>query len=99
MKSREGRYSNSEGSVMDREMEPTPGSPLFDNLVWLNTKEAAIYLRKLTEDGRPSEGAIRTMVCRRQIIARKWRRRLYFKKAELEKMLDASLGKGGRYGN
>jgi len=52
----------------------------FDNLTWLTSEEAAFYLRK-------SVGALRTMVSRGQIKARKWRRRLYFKKSDLDKLL------------
>lgn len=59
------------------------GSSFFDNLVWLNSEEAARYLRK-------SVGAIRTAVCRGQLNARKWRRRLYFKRRELETLLEGS---------
>jgi hypothetical protein len=70
-------------------------SPFFDKLVWINTEEAAIYLRKFKRDGKPSVGAIRTMVCRGQIAARKFHRRLYFKKQELDFLLEASQLKGG----
>ena len=59
--------------------EPTT-EPIFDNLVWMTSAEAAFYLRK-------SVGAIRTAVCRGQLCARKWRRRLYFKRSELDKLL------------
>ena len=61
---------------------------LFDNLVWLTTKEAAIYLRKFTKDGRPAEGAMRTLVCRGQIKAYKFLRRLYFKREELDRLIE-----------
>lgn len=56
----------------------------FDNLVWMNSADAARYLRK-------SAGALRTAVCRGQIRARKWNRRLYFKRSELDRMLEGSL--------
>ena len=58
--------------------------PIFDNLVWMTSAEAASYLRK-------TAGAIRVMVCRRQIRARKFRRRLYFKRSELDRVLDTSF--------
>ena len=60
----------------------------FDNLVWLNSVEAAQYLRK-------SVGALRTMVCRGHLQARKFRRRLYFKRRELDRLLDTSELRGG----
>lgn len=69
----------------------------FDNLVWLSTKDAAIYLRKFRKtDGKPSEGAIRTAIWRGLLKARKWGRRLYIKKADLDRMLNNSpLAEGG----
>ena len=55
----------------------------FENLVWMTSEEAAQYLRTTV-------GALRTAVCRGQIRARKWRRRLYFKKLELDLLLEGS---------
>ena len=60
----------------------------FDNLVWMTSAEAARYLRK-------SVGALRVMVCRRQIRARKFHRRLYFRRIELDRLLESSELKGG----
>ena len=57
---------------------------IFDNLVWLTTKETAIYLRK-------SVNAIHLLVSRKQIKARKFRNRLYFNKIELEKLINNSF--------
>lgn len=65
-------------------------STLFDNLVWLDSKDAANYLRKTV-------GALRAAVCRGQIRAYRWQRRLYFKRSELDRMLEGSLMKGARY--
>ena len=56
---------------------------LFDNLVWMNSKEAAQYLRM-------SANALRIAVSRGQLRARKWRRRLFFKKVDLDLMLEGS---------
>jgi len=63
---------------------------LFDNLVWLTTKEAAAYLRKFTSEGLPSCGAIRTMVCRGQLRKRKFSGKLYFRRDELDRLLETS---------
>jgi len=63
-------------------------SMLFYNLKWMTTNEAAIYLRKSTN-------AIRTAVCRGQIVARKFRRRLYFKRSELDRLIETSTTVGG----
>lgn len=57
---------------------------LFDNRIWVDSKEAADYLRI-------SVGALRNAVYRRQIIARKFRRRLYFNLNELNRLLDNSI--------
>jgi excisionase family DNA binding protein len=57
---------------------------LFNNLIWLTTAETALYLRK-------SKDAVRQMVCRGQLQARKFHRRLYFKKVELDQALDISF--------
>jgi hypothetical protein len=63
-------------------------APIFDNLVWMNSVEAAKYLRK-------SVGALRTAVSRGQIHCRKWRRRLYFRRSVIERMLEDSQHIGG----
>ena len=61
---------------------------LFKNLVWLTTEEAARYLRK-------SANAIRILVHRRVLRARKFRRRLYFRKDELNALIETSAFQGG----
>jgi excisionase family DNA binding protein len=60
---------------------------LFENLAWLTSEEAAVYLRL------PSVGALRVLVCRRKLPFHKLGRRLRFNKMELDGLLDAS-GKG-----
>ncbi len=61
---------------------------LFDNLVWLTTEEAAQYLRK-------SANAVRILVHRGLLRARKFRRRLYFRKDELCVLIETSAFKEG----
>jgi len=61
---------------------------LFENLIWMTSDEAASYLRKTT-------GALRTAVCRGQIRAKKFHRRLYFKKKDLDHLLETSQTIGG----
>lgn len=64
----------------------------FENLTWLSTKDAAVYLRKFRKkDGEPSDGAIRTAIWRGLLKARKWGRRLYIKRVELDRLLELSL--------
>lgn len=61
---------------------------LFENLIWLTTKEAAVYLRR-------SVNAVHTLVSRKRLRARKFSNRLYFKKAELDYLIETSQFKGG----
>lgn len=61
--------------------------PIFENLVWMTSEEAAAYLRK-------SAGALRTAVYRGHIRPRKFHRRLYFNRRELDRLINASL-RGG----
>ena len=63
-------------------------SLLFENLIWLTTKEAAVYLRK-------SVNAVHLLVNRKQLKARKFNNRLYFKKKELDYVLETSQTPGG----
>lgn len=71
---------------------------LFDNLLWLSTKDAAIYLRKFRVDGSPSEGAIRNLVWRGVLKARKWQRRLFFKRTDLDRLLQNAPFTNGGFG-
>ena len=65
------------------------GSDLFfNNLIWLTTKEASIYLRK-------SVNALHTLVSRGHIRARKFRNRLYFNKKELAYLIETAEFRGG----
>ena len=57
---------------------------LFDNLIWLTTEEAAGFLRK-------SNHALRQMLYKGQVSARKVHGRLYFKKSELNELVDTSF--------
>lgn len=60
----------------------------FNNLIWMNSEEAAFYLRMTV-------GALRTAVCRGQIKAKKFQRRLYFKRKDLDFLLDNAQTIGG----
>ena len=54
------------------------------DLTWLNTHEAARYLRKTLN-------AIRIMANRGYVKPRKFRGRLYFRRIELDRLLESSL--------
>ncbi len=56
----------------------------FDRLTWLDSKEAAEYLRK-------TANALRIMVYRGYIKPRRFRRRLYFRRLELDRLLESSV--------
>ena len=59
------------------------GQVEFERLTWLDTKEAATYLRK-------TANALQIMVYRGYIRPRKFRRRLFFRKVELDRLLESS---------
>lgn len=59
---------------------PDPG---LANLTWMDSKEAAKYLRK-------TANALRIMVYRGYLRPRKLRNRLYFRRVELDRLLESS---------
>lgn len=78
----------SKTTAYNSQMESDDSKEFFNNLKWMTTNEAAFYLRK-------SANAIRTAICRGQITAYKFRRRLYFKRSELDRLLETSSIVGG----
>ena len=63
---------------------------------WLTTKQAATYLGKFRrKDGTPSEGAIRNMIYRKQIQARKFFGRILIDRLELDHVIRLSPQMGG----
>ena len=82
---RSGSKAGSHGKMWD-------SAVLFDNLTWLTANEAAQYLRL------PSVGALRVLVCKRDVPFHKLGRRLRFKKVELDQLLETSRN-GGLHGN
>ncbi len=66
-------------NATDRE----PGGVPLDRLAWMDSKDAAEYLRK-------TANALRIFVYRGVIRPRKFRRRLYFRRIELERLLESS---------
>lgn len=64
-------------------MNPNP-DVLFNNLIWLNTKEAAEYLRVSPDN-------IRVLVYRGVIRAYKFNNRSRFKREELSRAIESSL--------
>lgn len=71
-----------------REEVSNETSMLFENLEWVKSDVAAFILSMTV-------GALRTAVCRGEIKATTYRRKLYFKKKDLYKLLETSPTKGG----
>lgn len=65
-------------------IESKDSNEIFNNLIWMTTEDAARYLRK-------SADAIRHLVYRGDLRARKFKRRLYFRRDELDEMLDLAV--------
>ena len=74
--------------LYNKDPEGESSELLFNNLIWLTTKEASVYLRK-------SVNALHTLVSRGHIKARKFRNRLYFNKMELAYLIETSQFRGG----
>jgi hypothetical protein len=74
--------------LYNNDSEKEKSELLFNNLIWLTTKEASVYLRK-------SVNALHTLVSRGHIKARKFRNRLYFSKKELAYLIETSQFRGG----
>ena len=79
---------NSTTHLYSKDSEVNSSETLFNNLIWLTTKEASVYLRK-------SVNALHTLVSRGHIKARKFRNRLYFNKNELAYLIETSQFRGG----
>ncbi len=56
---------------------------VLECLTWLDSKEAAKYLRK-------TANALRIMVYRGYLRPRRFRHRLYFRRIELDRLLESS---------
>ena len=70
------------GTLTDATVQDTSDEN-FSSLTWLNSNDAAKYLRKTVN-------ALRIMVNRGYIRPRKFHRRLYFRKLELDRLLESS---------
>lgn len=69
----------------------------FTGLDWLNTEEAAIYLRLLTKKGHPCKERLRNLVNKGRVPFYKPFGRLMFRRSELQKLIETS--RQGTYGN
>ena len=63
----------------------------FDRSDWLSTIEAAIYLRKISSMGVPSINAVHKLVANGTIRRRKFAGRLFFRKQELDFLIESSV--------
>jgi excisionase family DNA binding protein len=80
------RSKKEEKSLLDKKTKYS--QKFFENLTWLTSNEAADYLRL------PSVGALRVLVCKRRVPFHKLGRSLRFKRAELDRLLEASRSGG-----
>lgn len=62
----------------------------LSQVTWLNSKEAAIYLRLFRDNGTPCVESLRNLVHQRKLPFYKLGGRLRFKRIELDKLLEAS---------
>lgn len=66
-----------------------------NQIEWMNTKEAALYLRVLTSENKPCVNRIRNLVYEGRLPFYKPLGRLLFKKSELKVLIESSR-QGGR---
>ncbi|HLD99949.1 MAG TPA: helix-turn-helix domain-containing protein [Bdellovibrionota bacterium] len=71
-------------NATDQEVSNQPEEVVLDRLTWLDSHEAAEYLRK-------TANALRIMTYRGYVKPRKFRRRLYFRRIELDRLLESSV--------
>lgn len=62
----------------------------FTGLDWLNTEEAAVYLRLLTKKGQPCKERLRNLVNKGRVPFYKPFGRLMFRRSELQKLIETS---------
>jgi len=74
---------NTESATMGSATDREPEEEILDRLTWLSSKEAAKYLRK-------TANALRIMAYRGYLRPRRFRRRLYFLRIELDRLLESS---------
>lgn len=67
-----------------------PGA-FIDKSEWLTTKEAAIQLRKFLPSGEPSANAIHKLVAKGSLRRRKFAGRLFFRKREIDFLIESSV--------
>lgn len=85
------RERKENGNSQENEVNSEAGSNLFfENLEWLSTAEAAVYLRKFNPNGIPSVNAIHKLVSQGKIRRRKFSGKLYFKRKELSYLIECS---------
>lgn len=68
----------------------TGSNLLFENLEWLTTAEAAAYLRKFCPSGAPSVNAVHKLVSQGRVRRRKFAGKLFFKRKELDYLIECS---------
>lgn len=81
-------FPNRQGDSVDQDQlqdkKSSADSVLFENLKWLTSREAVVYLRL------SSEGCLRNLVLERKIPFAKLGRRLRFDREALDRFLESS---------
>jgi len=62
----------------------------FESLIWLTTREAAIYIRRIDENGNPSLKSIYQAIYKRKIKAKKFLGKWMIKKTDLDRSIETS---------
>ncbi|MGZ3686888.1 MAG: helix-turn-helix domain-containing protein [Bdellovibrionota bacterium] len=71
----------------DKDAKRHSQQQVFENLKWLTSREAVVYLRL------PSAGALRNLVYRRKLPTSRLGRRLRFNREQLDRILESSQTK------
>lgn len=71
---------------LNKKVEETTSTKIFDKLKWMSTKEAAFYLRV-------SVGQLRNMVWRGQVKCFRLQNRLRFLRSDLDRLLKPAFYK------
>ena len=91
-----GEKTHGTGHAPIHTIGPPVSLNCYDPNEWANSEEAAIILRKFRKkDGKPSVGAIHTMIYRGKLAAHRFFGRLLFRRSELMRLVALSPTTGG----
>lgn len=89
-------YSSPKKELSDEVPEVVTGIASSKWPKWLSSAQAAVYLSKFRrKDGKPSTGAIRNMIYRKQLTAKKFLGRIMISRLDLDEAIRLSPQLGG----